>query len=144
MAANQSTGVFVKNRRTPSASTSVVIPGGATDERPTAPVFGSFRFNTSIAGLEFFDGTIFKSVGIAGEANLVVDAFVGDAATYTFTLSSTVSDEDQVIVFVSNIYQQPVGVYTITGAGSDITFSAAPLDGEPIHVIHGLGTVPST
>ena len=144
MAANQSTGVFVKNRRTPSASTSVVIPGGATDERPTAPVFGSFRFNTSIAGLEFFDGTIFKSVGIAGEANLVVDAFTGDGSTLSFTLSTSVSNEDQVIVFVSNIYQQPAGVYTITGAGSDITFSAAPLDGEPIHVIHGLGTVPST
>jgi hypothetical protein len=37
-----------------------------------------------------------------------------------------------------------VGVYTITGGGNDITFSAAPLNAEPIHVIHGLGTVPGT
>jgi len=94
--------------------------------------------------MEYFDGTVFKSVGVAGEANLVVDAFTGDGSTLSFTLSTSVSDEDQVITFVSNIYQQPVGVYTITGGGNDITFSAAPLDAEPIHVIHGLGTVPGT
>lgn len=142
MAANPSTGAFVKNRRTPSASTSVVIPGGATDERPIAPIFGSFRFNTSTGGMEYFDGTVFKSVGVAGEANLVVDTFTGDGSTLSFTLSTSVSNEDQVITFVSNIYQQPVGVYTITGGGNDITFSAAPLNAEPIHVIHGLGNSP--
>ena len=144
MATNPSSGQFLKNHRIPSSTSSVVIPGGATADRPTSPTFGSFRFNTSTGGMEYFDGTVFKSVGVAGEANLVVDAFTGDGSTLSFTLSTSVSDEDQVITFVSNIYQQPVGVYTITGGGNDITFSAAPLDAEPIHVIHGLGTVPAT
>jgi hypothetical protein len=47
-----------------------------------------------------------------------------------------------VIVFVSNIYQQPTGVYSITGSGNDITFTAAPLAAEPINVIHGVGNTP--
>ena len=77
-----------------------------------------------------------------GEANIVVDAFTGDNSTLTFSLSTSVSAADQVIVFVSNIYQQPTGVYTITGGGGDITFSSAPLAAEPINVIHGLGNTP--
>ena len=135
-------GTFLKNRIIPSGSTATVLPHGTTANRPSNPVFGAFRYNTRTGTLEFFDGSVYKTVASTGEANITVDSFTGDNSTLTFTLSTTVSAADQVIVFVSNIYQQPTGVYTITGSGADITFSAAPLASEPINVIHGLGNTP--
>lgn len=135
------TGVFLKNREIPSGSTSIRIPFGATNERPTNPVFGVFRYNTSTGSMEYFDGTAFQQVAKSGEANITVDNFTGDNSTLTFTLSTSVSAADQTIVFISNIYQQP-STYSITGGGNDITFTGAPLSGEPINVIHGLGNTP--
>jgi len=135
-------GTFLKNRELQSGSTATVLPTGTTATRPSSPVFGAIRYNTSTTGVEYFNGSIFKALANSGEANIVVDAFTGDNSTLTFSLSTSVSAADQVIVFVSNIYQQPTGVYTITGGGGDITFSAAPLASEPINVIHGLGNTP--
>src|SRR5210317_507267 len=135
------TGVFLKNREIASGSTSIRIPFGATNERPTDPVFGVFRYNTSTGSMEYFDGTVFQQVAKSGEADITVDNFTGDNSTLTFTLSTSVSAADQTIVFISNIYQQP-STYSITGGGNDITFTGAPLSGEPINVIHGLGNTP--
>jgi len=134
-------GVFLKNRVIPGVGGSVV-PGGTTAERPSNPEFGLFRYNTSNNTLEFFNGTQYNTIANTGEANITVDSFTGDNSTLTFTLSTAASAADQVIVFVSNIYQQPTGVYTITGSGNDITFSSAPTASEPIQVIHGLGNTP--
>jgi hypothetical protein len=135
-------GTFLKNRILPNGDSGVVVPGGPTAERPDNPVFGVFRYNTSTNTMEFFNGTVYKTFSSSGEANITVDSFTGDGSTLTFTLGTVVSAADQVLVFVSNIYQQPTGVYTITGSGNDITFSSAPLAAEPINVIHGLGNTP--
>jgi hypothetical protein len=134
-------GYFVKNRKFVSGSTSMVVPAGDSADRPEAPVFGSFRYNTEIGTLEFFNGTVFKSVGIAGEVDIVVDSFVGDGSTVTFTMSVEATDAEQVIVFVGSIYQQPTTTYSITGMSNiDITFTSAPPDGESINVIHNLAS----
>lgn len=135
------TGVFLKNREIASGSTSIRIPFGSTNERPNDPVFGIFRYNTSTGSMEYFNGTAFQQVAKSGEANITVDNFTGDNSTLTFTLSTSVSAADQAIVFISNIYQQP-STYSITGGGNDITLTGAPLSGEPINVIHGLGNTP--
>ena len=63
------TGVFLKNREIPSGSTSIRIPFGATNERPTNPVFGVFRYNTSTGSMEYFDGTVFQQLAKSGEFN---------------------------------------------------------------------------
>ena len=133
---------FLKNRIMPGMG-GAVVPGGTTANRPAHPSFGLFRFNSSTNFMEYFNGSEYKTLANTGEANITVDSFTGDNSTLTFTLGTTVSAADQVIVFVSNVYQQPTGVYTITGSGADITFSAAPLASEPINVIHGLGTTPN-
>jgi hypothetical protein len=133
-------GYFVKNRRLDSGSTSIVVPSGDSSTRPTSPVFGSFRYNTDIGTLEFFNGTAFKQVGLGGELNVDVYSSTGDGSTLTFSLGNTtaISANDQVIVFVGSIYQAPTTNYTITGSGYDITFGSAPPDGEPINVIRSL------
>lgn len=135
-------GYFVKNRRLASGSTSVVVPSGTSDTRPDEPVFGSFRFNIDIGTLEFFNGTMFKSVAIAGEADLAVDSFTGDGATVTFTMTVTATDAEQIIVFVGAIYQNPT-TYSVTGGGNDVTFTQAPPTGETVNVIHNLAATPS-
>lgn len=134
-------GYFVKNRKFVSGSTSMVVPAGDSADRPAAPVFGSFRYNTELGTLEFFNGTVFKPVGIAGEVDIVVDSFTGDGSTLTFTMSVEATDAEQVIVFVGSIYQQPTTTYSITGVSNiDITFTSAPPVGEPINVIHNLAS----
>lgn len=124
-----------------SGSTSMVVPSGDSADRPAAPVFGSFRFNTELGTLEFFNGTVFKSVGIAGEVDIVVDSFVGDGSTLTFTMTVEATDAEQIIVFVGSIYQQPTVTYSITGISNiDITFTSAPPEGEPINIVHNLAS----
>lgn len=132
-------GYFVKNRELRSASKSVVVPTGDSTTRPDTAVFGSFRYNTDLGSLEFYNGTLWQSVNVAGETNIFVDSFTGDGSTTTFTMSTTVSSEDQIIVFVGAVYQSPV-TYAITGADIDITFTSAPPNTEVINVIHNLAS----
>jgi hypothetical protein len=128
-------GTFVKNRRLQSGSSGVVLPTGSTINRPLTPVFGLIRYNTDLASIEFFNGTQFVDLMAPGEVDYVVDSFTGDGSTAIFTMSIEESSEQQIIVFVGSIYQDPTSAYTVNG-GYDITFTSAPPDGEPISVIH--------
>ena len=128
-------GTFVKNRRLQSGSSGVVLPTGSTINRPLTPVFGLIRYNTDLASIEFFNGTQFIDLLAPGEVDYTVDSFTGDGSTAIFTMSIQESSEQQIIVFVGSIYQDPNSAYTVNG-GYDITFTSAPPDGEPISVIH--------
>lgn len=120
-------------------SDNVVLPTGGTATRPASPVAGSFRYNVDLGQLEYFNGTVFNQVSAAGEVDIVVDEFTGDGSTLSFSLSSTVTGINQVLVFVGNIYQQP-STYTITGGGDDITFTEAPPDNAAINVIQNIAS----
>lgn len=130
-------GNFTKNRELISGSTGIRMPTGSSAERPDAPVFGIFRYNTDLAAVEYFNGSVFVQLGAAGAITYTVDQFTGDGNQTTFgPLSESVAGDDQVIVFVGSIYQTPTAAYSITGAGNDdITFTSAPPSGEPISVI---------
>lgn len=134
-------GYFVKNRRVPSGSSSIVVPSGGSANRPTAPVFGSFRYNIDIGTLEFFNGSIFQPVSIAGQNSLSVQSELADGITTTWVLDEPIAlgGEGQIMVFVGSIYQEPVVAYTITGvSGGDITFSSAPPDGSAINIVYSV------
>ena len=130
-------GNFTKNRELISGSTGIRMPTGTSAQRPDAPIFGIFRYNTDLGAVEYFNGSVFVQLGAAGAVTYTVDQFTGDGSTLTFSpLSSSVTGADQVIVFVGSIYQTPTTAYSITGAGNDeITFTSAPPSGEPISVI---------
>ena len=128
-------GYFVKNRQFQSGSSGMVIPTGSSATRPDAPVFGLMRYNTDIGLIEFFNGSIFQSVAVSGGITYTVDTFTGDGSQTVFTMSEAVSDAQQIIVFVGNIYQEPTTNYTVNGS-NDITFESAPPVGVPINVIH--------
>ena len=51
--------------------------------------------------------------------------FSGDGSTTTFTLNLTVSSEQEFVVSVDGVVQEPTGSYTVPD-GTTLTFSAAP------------------
>lgn len=128
-------GNWTKNRVLESGSTSVVMPSGSSGNRPLAPTFGQFRFNTDFGGVEFYNGSIWVTLAAGGGISYTVDNFVGDGSTTVFTMSIPESQAQQLIVFVGSVYQIPTTNYTVNGS-YDITFASAPPNGLPINVIH--------
>lgn len=128
-------GTFLKNRKFQSGSSGMVIPTGSSATRPDAPVFGLMRYNTDTGLIEFFNGSIFQSLTVTGGINYTVDSFTGTGSQTVFTMSELVTNTDEIIVFVGNLYQIPTTNYTVDG-GYDITFTSAPPAGVPINVIH--------
>ena len=130
-------GYFVKNRRLQSGSSGVVLPSGPTSLRPDNPLFGLIRYNTDSGFVEYFNGTVFVSLATGGAVNYTVDSYTGTGSQTVFTMSETVSDATQIIVFVGSVYQIATTNYTVGGpANYNITFTSAPPNGLPINVIH--------
>jgi len=81
----------------------------------------------------------------------VKEDFTGDGTTTQFTLSLEVpgGNEDNVMVVLSNIVQEPTSAYTIIDDGSNLPkilkFDSAPANGEKIYVVHhGVASVQRT
>ena len=71
-------------------------------------------------------------------STLSVDTFTGDDATTAFTLSQAPSSEDNLIVFIEGVYQNP-GDFTLSG--TTLTLDSAPLVGRKIVAYHVSGAV---
>jgi hypothetical protein len=128
-------GTFLKNRELQSGSTGIRIPTGTAATRPDNPVFGMIRYNTTSGLIEFYNGTIWSTLSTGGSVSYNVDNFTGDGSTTVFTMSEAEINEEQIIVFVGSIYQDPASAYTVDG-GLNITFTSAPPNAVPINVIH--------
>jgi hypothetical protein len=126
---------FLKNRELQSGSTGIRIPTGSAANRPDNPTFGMIRFNTDTGFCEFYNGTLWQNMGVGGAISYTVDNFTGDGSTSIFVMGIAETNEEQIIVFVGSIYQDPATAYTVDG-GYNITFSSAPPDTVPISVIH--------
>ena len=79
--------------------------------------------------------------------SFIKEDFTGDGSTTQFTLTNEVpgGNEDNVIVVVSNVIQEPTSAYTIIDDGNNLPkilkFSSAPAANETIYVSHrGIGT----
>jgi len=71
-------------------------------------------------------------------STLSVDTFTGDDSTTAFTLSQAPSSEDNLIVFIEGVYQNP-GDFTLSG--TTLTLDTAPLVGRKIVAYHVSGAV---
>ena len=88
-----------------------------------------------------------REAGTGISATAQRQTFVGDGST-NFTLSRSIADSNPnfLEVFVSNVQQEPVLTYSVSG--TTLTFTTAPDVGEPIYVIYRdykafeFGTVP--
>jgi len=135
-------GRFLKEPNIDGGAKSIGIPAGNTAKRPGSPKFGTFRFNTDVGRLEYYNGTAFKQVALDGEKTLTVDTFTGDGTSSTFTLSSTPTGTGQILVFIGGVHQESDTHYTL--ASDDLTFNEPVPDGETISVIIGIGETPDS
>src|SRR5210317_2139847 len=121
-----------------SATDAFFVPKGTTAQRPTG-VDGYFRYNTDDAQFEgYADGEWGAIAGSGGGSAMETNNFTGDGSTTAFTLSSSVSNEDNLIVFIEGIYQNK-GDYV--ASGTTLTFTTAPISGRRIVVQHILSSV---
>jgi hypothetical protein len=119
-----------------TSDTGVVLPTGTTAERPTAQE-GVIRFNTQTSEYEVSkDGSTWTNLRTDADASAITkDIFLGDGSTTTFTMSITPTDENNIVVYIDGVMQEPDENYTITG--TTIDFGEAAHAGARISVLHG-------
>ena len=124
-----------------SMTDAVHVPVGTTAERPGSPAAGYFRYNTTDEQFEGYT-TEWGAIGGGGGTNtFTTDTFTSatspgvDGSTTAFHLSQTVSDENDIIVFIDGVFQNK-DAYTIATASGEttLTFDTAPANGRTITV----------
>src|SRR6056300_127005 len=121
-----------------SSTDAIHMPVGTTAQRPSSPAAGYFRYNSDDGQFEGYTTEWGAIAGSGGASAMETNNFTGDGSTTAFTLSSSVSSEDNLIVFIEGIYQNK-GDYV--ASGTTITFDTAPVSGRRIVVQHILSSV---
>ena len=115
------------------------VPDGTTAQRPSTPVAGMFRYNTTDGQFEGYTtewGAIAGSGGAGASATLDIeqDSFNGDGSTVAFTLTSSADSENNLQVYVDGVYQSKDN---FSVSGTTLTFTTAPNTGTGnIEVMH--------
>lgn len=140
-------GRLVKNRALDNGALTVNIPRVTTDQRPSGQN-GDLIYNTTTGTFQAYDnGWANISTGNSAAPAITQDTFSGDGSTVNFTMSISVTDEQDVLVFVGGVYQIPNTNYSVSG--TTITFGSAPpadnaLDNSHvITVLHGFDSIGS-
>ena len=128
----QGTGQYVF-----TSNSGLVIPTGTTAERPSAQE-GILRFNTTTGKYEVSeDGSTFTALRTEATAGTISkDIFTGDGSTTSFTMTTTPTDEKNVIVYIDGVMQEPTQNYTMSGT-TITTAGEAAHSGARIVVMHG-------
>ena len=118
------------------ANTGIIVPTGTTAQRPSAQE-GVLRFNTETGRYEVSqDGSTFTNLRTDYDAdNVVKDIFAGEGSTQSFTMSTSPSGVENIVVYIDGVMQEPTQNYTITG--TTIDFGEAAHVGARISVLHG-------
>jgi hypothetical protein len=136
---NSGTGNFVL-----VGSSGLVLPKGDTASRPTARE-GIIRFNTETGKYEVSqDGSTYTNLRTEQTAGIITkDVFVGDGTTTQFTLTTTPTNANNVIVYVDGVMQEPTQNYVLAGnllsftAGNDGSSVESPHAGARVVVMQG-------
>jgi len=126
-------GYFLKSK-----SKGISTASGTTAERPAVAGKGTFRFNETTNRMEYYDGSAFRSVTPQGTLSVIKDGTTtGDGSTTAFNnfFTTAPADENNVIVVVGNVVQEPDQAYTISGR--DITFTSAPPNTHRVYALVG-------
>ena len=114
-----------------SATDAFFVPKGTTAQRPTGAA-GHFRYNTTLGRFEGYTDAWGEIGGGGGTNTFTVDNFTtANSSTTAFTLSQTPDSEDNLIVFIGGVFQNP-NDYTLNG--TTLTLDEAPPSGTRIIV----------
>jgi hypothetical protein len=122
----------------------LVLPKGNTASRPTAQE-GILRFNTQTGKYEVSeDGSTYTNLRTEQTAGIITkDVFVGDGTTTQFTLTTTPTNANNVIVYVDGVMQEPTQNYVLSGnvlsftTGNDGSSVESPHAGARVVVMQG-------
>jgi len=109
--------------------TALNVPTGTTAQRASSPAAGDFRYNTTTGRFEGYLGSAWGSFGSSN--SFFTNIFAGDGSDTTFTLSQTIDNENDLLVFVDGVFQAQ-NVYSVSG--TTLTFATAPANGRVITV----------
>ena len=127
---NQITGDQLADDLVLSGTGALRMPDGTTGQRPGSPTAGMFRYNTTDTKFEGYTDS-WGEIGGGGTNTFTRDAFTGDGSDTTFTLSQSISDENNLIVFIEGVFQDQ-DAYSVSG--TTLTFGTAPVNGRGIIV----------
>ncbi len=140
-------GRSVKNFAINDQALALGIPTTSTALRP-AGQNGQMIYNTTTGTLQVYDnGWANISTSLSAGAVITKDTFTGDASTNLFTMSISVTNPQDILVFVGGVFQIPTTSYTVSGTA--LTFGSAPptsngFDNDHIvTVLHGFNSVGS-
>ena len=130
-----------------SNTDAILVPVGTTAQRPPGAA-GQFRYNSTTSQFEGYTsswGAIAGGGGSGGSSSTFAkNTFAGDGSTTAFTLNTSMTNEDGLIVFIDGVYQAD-NVYSVSG--TTLTFATAPVNSRVIEVfqLEGgiVGTAPS-
>lgn len=114
------------------------VPSGSSSQRPTDSVAGTTRFNTDSNNLEVHNGTNYETIAKEGNVSIVKDSFTGDDITTAYTLTVTPPNENSILVFVGNVFQNPGTAFSLSG--NILTFTSPPPSSHVIIVLHGFSS----
>jgi hypothetical protein len=127
-----------------SNTDAILVPVGTTAQRPTGAA-GQFRYNSTTSQFEGYTsswGAIAGGGGSGGSSSTFAkNTFTGDGSTTAFTLNTSMTNEDGLIVFIDGVYQAD-NVYSVSG--TTLTFATAPVNSRVIEVFQLEGGIVGT
>jgi len=140
-------GRSVKNFAINDQALTLGIPTTSTALRP-AGQNGQMIYNTTTGTLQVYDnGWANISTSLSAGATITKDERFGDGSTGAFIMSISVTNPQDILVFIGGVYQIPTTSYSVSGF--TLTFGSAPpspngFDNDHvITVLHGFNSVGS-
>jgi hypothetical protein len=140
-------GRYLKNYSINDQALALGIVNTSTANRP-AGKNGQIIYNTTTGTFQVYDNAWTNvSTGTSAAATITKNTFSGDCTTCAFTMSISVTNTHDILVFIGGVYQIPTTSYSVSG--TTLTFGSAPpspngFDNDHIvTVLHGFNSVGS-
>ena len=140
-------GRHLKNYSINDQALALGIVNTSTASRP-AGQNGQIIYNTTTGTFQVYDNAWTNvSTGISAAATITKDTFSADGSTGAFTMSISVTNTQDILVFIGGVYQIPTTSYSVSG--TTLTFGSAPVgptgydNDHVITVLHGFNSVGS-
>lgn len=111
----------------------IELPVGTTAQRPSSPVAGMFRYNSTDGQFEGYTTEWGAIAGGGGSVEVEKNIYTGDGSDVTFDTTSTISSENNIQVYLDGVYQSKDNYTT---SGNTVTFSTAPPNNVSVELIH--------
>ena len=140
-------GRHLKNYSLNSQALALNIVNTSTANRP-ARQNGQIIYNTTTGTFQVYDNAWTNvSTGTSAAATITKNTFSGDGSTGSFTMTISVTNTQDILVFIGGVYQIPTTSYSVSG--TTLTFGSPPpspngFDNDHIvTVLHGFNSVGS-